>query len=302
MHEVFMLYASPLDKTTLDIRSEAEVLSQVCEGTNVRFKIGVATAGSLTKLLALSRDRSLVVHLSAHTITDPRSPERGVGLILETETGGSHVLWREDLEQLLSSRGGLKNISLLVLNTCNSDELAQTFVECGCRHVIATRDTVTDVAARRFSQQFYYELAVRNPLMTAWEGARQALRIDPEKSISSCADSFVLYGQHGADQKTLDELCGLHTFQKSDSNAGPPARVFEDVDAFLDGGLPTRPENFMGRTQTMHSIVHTFTKGRRACVIHGPKGIGKSALGVEFAHFAAAPGRLFSCSTIILHL
>ena len=35
-------------------------------------------------------------------------------------------------------------------------------------------------------------------------------------------------------------------------------------------------------------------RNRRACAVHGPKGIGKSALSIEVARFAASPGRLFS--------
>jgi len=37
-------------------------------------------------------------------------------------------------------------------------------------------------------------------------------------------------------------------------------------------------------------------------VLHGPAGIGKSAVALEFVHFATAPGRLFSCAPLILRL
>eukprot|EP00929_Paragymnodinium_shiwhaense_P113202 TRINITY_DN81460_c0_g1_i1.p1 TRINITY_DN81460_c0_g1~~TRINITY_DN81460_c0_g1_i1.p1 ORF type:complete len:777 (+),score=115.24 TRINITY_DN81460_c0_g1_i1:120-2450(+) len=300
--EVFLLYASPLSYSALDIRSEAEMLSQVFTGTNVRFNISVATANSLTNVLALARARGgLVLHLSVHTVNHP---EKGLGLVLEDSCGGPHILWRDALEDLLSVGGEYSNLSLLFLSTCYSDELAQVFVECGCRHVIATRERVHDSAARRFAQQFYHELVVRAPLLTAWEGARQALRIDPDETISAHADHMLLYGQREADTATLDKLCALDrcgTPQRSHIT-GAPMRDFEDVSSFLDSGLPTRPENFMGRTRTLHAIASSFrgSSARRVCVVHGPPGVGKSALGVEFAHFAAAPGRLFSCSTVVL--
>lgn len=61
----------------------------------------------------------------------------------------------------------------------------------------------------------------------------------------------------------------------------------------------------------MSKVMHHFSghQSRRACALWGPEaglfmslqscaelrqGIGKTALGVEFVHFAAAPGRHFS--------
>lgn len=306
-----MLYASPLPTVIqidpIDYRAEAETLSQVFleSGRDVRLKIGAASATSLTKVLSMARSRKgLVLHLSAHCI---RHEEKGLGLVLEDPSGGPHILWRDRLEDLLSACGGLCNISLLVLSACYSEELAQVFVECGCRHVVATREKVHDSAARRFSQQFYYELAMDAPLLKAWESATQALRIDPDEALAKEADYFTLYGQRGAEEATLRRLCGAESEgqpQGSVSNAGLPMRDFADVAVFLEMQLPSRPEGFVGRTQLLLALARTFhgTKGRRAVALHGPQGIGKSALGVEFAHFVAAPGRLFSCAPLLLHV
>eukprot|EP00927_Polykrikos_kofoidii_P045230 TRINITY_DN39140_c0_g1_i1.p1 TRINITY_DN39140_c0_g1~~TRINITY_DN39140_c0_g1_i1.p1 ORF type:complete len:776 (-),score=100.03 TRINITY_DN39140_c0_g1_i1:231-2558(-) len=300
--EVFMLYASPLYHPPINFRSEAAMLSQVFASVSVRFKTSVATAGSLTKLLAIARSRKgIVLHLSAHTV---QHAEHGLGLVVEDPCGGPHILWRNQLEELLSSGDVLNNISLLFLSTCHSDELAQVFVECGCKHVIATRKEVHDSAARRFSTHFYYELAMQANLLKAWEGARQTLRLDSDVQIAANADHFMLYGQRGAEQATLERLCGLDA--PPNVRPGPDLTMgnFEDVDDFLDSGLPTRIENFCGRTQMIHSIGNMFygPQGRRICVIHGPEGIGKSALGVEFAHFTVAPGRLFSCAARVVNI
>mmetsp|Transcript_4642 Transcript_4642/g.9403 ORF Transcript_4642/g.9403 Transcript_4642/m.9403 type:complete len:260 (-) Transcript_4642:51-830(-) len=43
-------------------------------------------------------------------------------------------------------------------------------------------------------------------------------------------------------------------------------------------------------------------RNRRACALHGPEGIGKTALGVEIARFAASPGRLFSSNVLHVQL
>lgn len=57
-------------------------------------------------------------------------------------------------------------------------------------------------------------------------------------------------------------------------------------------------------SQLLYRLARTFygPRSRRAVVIHGPAGAGKSAFAVEFAHFATAPGRLFSCAPLLLRL
>ena len=233
-----MMYASPLDHPPIDVISEVEVLSHAVteSSARVQLNVGVATAGSPTKLLTLARSRQgLVLHFSAHAVRDSSG---NIGLVLENASGHSHVLWREDLEELLGIREqALRNVSLLFLSTCFSEQLAEVFVECGCRHVVAVRggERVNDTVARRFSQQFYFSLAVNQSLLDAWEGARRALRIDPDKSLAAQAEHFVLFGQHGAEQATLSALCGVEAQRPSD--AGFQLRDFEDVDDFLKAPL-----------------------------------------------------------------
>jgi hypothetical protein len=244
----------------------------------------------------------MVLHLSAHSI---RGGPGGVGLVLEDASGHSHILWREDLEELLGMREqALRNISLLFLSTCYSEALAEVFVECGCRHVVAVRNQVLDTAARRFSQQFYLSLALNQSLLDAWEGARRALRIEPEKELGAQADFFVLFGQHGADRATLSTLCGVEAQSPADAFQ---TRDFESAVNFSRAKLPPRAENFVGRSAWLWELMVTFAgpgrrEKKRACAIHGPQGIGKTALGAEFANFAAAPGRLFSSSVLTVRI
>lgn len=312
--EIFYMYSSPLHHSALDVRSEVELLSEAIADShamadthaNVCLNVGVATAASLHKMLTLAHARrGLVLHLAAHSVNDP---ERGVGLVLEDSKGAAHVLWREDLEDLLGLRErGLRNISLLFLSTCRSEELAQIFVECGCRHVVAVRQDVHDSSARRFSQQFYLSLAVGEPLNRAWENASCALRLEADKNLAKEADYFVLFGQRNAEKATLQVLCGMEESPctpRTLQEIGSQIREFEDAAVFFRARLPPRPENFVGRFKEINELLSIFsgTKPRRAIAVSGPKGIGKSALGIEFAHFASAPGRQFSCSAMIVKL
>lgn len=302
--EVFMLYASPMFHDPIDFRSEAEVLSQAFNesGSDVRLKMGVATAGSLTKLLALARSRrGLVLHLSAHAT---KHPEKGIGLVLEDAHGGPHILWRDKLEEFLNASGGLRHISMLFLSTCYSEELAQIFIEHGCHHVLATRTKVWDSTARRFAQHLYYELGVNNNLLKAWEGSVQALRIDPDERMAKEAESFSFFGQRGAERATLESLCGLDAGTNASIGSGLSMRDFANAATFLDMHLKAETETCIGRQSYLNQLARIFCgpKGRRAVLFHGPRGIGKSMFATEFAHFATAPGRLFSCSPLLLKI
>lgn len=301
VQQVFCLYASPLDRPAINVRSEVETLREALAESNspVKLNVSCCTASTLTKLLTLATARKgLILHLSAHAIM---SDTGELGLVLEDGRGASHVLWRQNLEEILGIRErGLRNVSLLFLSSCWSQELAQVFVECGCRHVVALRSKVHDAAATRFASQFYLSLGVGEPLLTAWEKARMMLRNDSDKAFAREADSFVLFGQIGADEVMLGDLCG----EENKVEVSPTLRELEDAAYFLDQDIPPRQEHFQGRMQILHEILHCYVgvNSRRVCALHGPEGIGKSALAVELAHFAGAPGRAFSCAVRVLRL
>lgn len=308
--DVYMLYASPLDFNPLNIRAEVEAIREAFRDarSGVRLHVGVATAASLTKLLTLSRLRKgLVLHLIAHAVS---SSSDGVGLVLEDGKGKSHILWQRELEDLLhisEAEEDRHNLSMLFLGACKSEALAQVFVECGCPHVISLRTQVQDAAARRFAQQFYLSLAVQESLRAAWDGARRALRVDADRNMAAQADSFLLFGQQGSEQATLHTLCGADSSsctRGASAGFGMPIshiRDFEDADAYLEMKLPARPQDFVGRGEDLRKILHVLSS-RRVCVVHGPEGIGKSALVTELAHYAASPGRPFSCAARIANI
>lgn len=292
-----MLYSSPVDFDPLDFRSEVETLSEafVDSRADVRLQVGVATASSLSRLLTLAKSRQgLILHLSAHTV----NRDGQLGLVLENHCGAAHVVWRDQLEDMLSVREqGLQSVKLLFLGTCNSEELAQIFVECGCRHVVALRQKVSDAVVRRFAQQFYLSLAVGEPLLTAFEGARRALRVDPNPRVAEQAEYFVLFGQRNADgeEGKLVRLCGSDPGGRFEA----PVKDLEDAALALRTRPPPRVEHFVGRGQAIAEVLNRFAvagaSALRAIAVHGDAGSGKTALAVELARFASAPGRLFSC-------
>jgi hypothetical protein len=298
--EVYFLYASPLSHPPINYRAEVEAIQEAFADaqTGVKLHVGVATAESLSKILILSRMRKgLVLHLSAHGTW---SEEKGIGLVLESAAGRPHVLWRKDLEEIIgindaeAEQNG--SLSLLFLSACWSQEMAQVFIECGCPHVVSLRTRVSDAAARRFAQRFYLSLAVGMKLRPAWEKARTGLCHDPDQTLAEQSDRFLLFGQQGADRATLDTLCGSVLGAKEFS-----IRQLEGAEAYLNLAIPPRVVDFVGRLEEIHTVLSKLER-HRGGVVYGPEGIGKTALALELAHFASAPGRFFSCSSRIVTL
>lgn len=310
--ELHILYASPLDERLhqIDIREELELLREALEEAEcpMRVRVGIATAKGLAQLLTLTRSGvPVILHLSAHVAL---SPNDGFGLVLEDGHGGPHVLYKSRLEELIGGTQKLEGLSLVFLNTCWSESLAQIFIESGCRHVIGTRGQVADVASRAFTHQFYFALGSHHSVLDSWEGAQKALRVDPNPKLPASADLFVLFGQRGAGEATLSLLCNRNFFKEPEPRSlgrDKNPLWLEDATAIGIAQLPPRPEDFVARSQVIREILDNFDSGRgriarRTCIVSGPEGIGKSAVAIELAHFAAAPGRLFSQGVIYARL
>lgn len=319
--ELHVLYASPLDErmSQINIHAELELLGAALKQAqcDLRVSVGVATANTLAQLLTHARDCArvgghIILHLSAHVVSE-KEGEGGTSLVLEDGTGGAHVLHRSQLEELLGIGQQLDGLPLVFLNSCWSENMAQLFVEAGCRHVIATRGQVPDAAARAFSHQFYFALASHQPVLTAWENALQVLRIDPNPKLRGSAELFVLFGQRLARTVTLwslDGLGGAGTCQQPASKTRSGQFQLLGSSTLLDAfkcDLPPHVEDFIGRVQLLREIMsHTSSlgmrAGRRACVVAGVEGVGKSALAIELAHYASAPGRHFSHRVVLVQL
>jgi len=315
--ELFVLYASPQCPQlprAIEVRSELELLSSVLEETQARWRVhvGVATAETLLQLMTRCRAGGrFLVHVVAHC---DNHPKEGVGLVLEDACGGPHVLYRDRLSEMLRANGGLDQLPLLFLNTCWSEVIAELFADCGCSHVVATHGAVLDEAARKFAQQFYFSLSSDESIRQAWESAKQALKIDPRVEVQQNADRFTLVGTAGQGLDSvsrkadnLDLLCR----PAGSSRQWRPTRGWEDIENALEvPSLPPRAEDFVGRGSTLRDVLRVLGGGcsgpggdaKRACVLFGPGGIGKTAVVMELAHFAASAGRLFSRAVVCVKL
>ncbi|CAE7396516.1 unnamed protein product [Symbiodinium sp. CCMP2592] len=316
---LFVLYASPL-ANYLPIDFESEIDRIVCSARDsgrlqtgqVRLNVGTASSSSLTKLLTLSHAQrsGLILHLAAH------GDEAG-GLILESTkgTGEVHSCSHEKLRKILNVGGrGLRGVSLVFLSSCSSKKLAQVFIDCGCQHVIATNRTVLDATARAFTERFYGALFVGKSIASAFEHTKEALLASSHPEVADQSNAFLLLTNHdrleGGDcpctgmegdgswqlMECLERPSSVLSQRDTDIEGFQEACSFQDKLTFL----PPSVEDFF-RPPVMQQVL-MLLRNRRACALHGPEGIGKTALGVEIARFAASPGRLFSSNVLHVQL
>jgi len=315
---VFVMYASPLLPNHQPIDFESEIDRIVCSARDsgrlqtgqVRLNVGTATAPSLTKLLTLSHgERSgLILHLAAH------GDEAG-GLILEKNegTGDDHKCQHEKLRKILQVGGrGLCGVSLVFLSSCSSKQLAQVFIDSGCQHAIATNRSVLDQTARAFTERFYHALFVGKSITSAFEHTKEALLASSQPEVADQSNAFILL----TNQEKSEGCCSGNVSandrpQFMDNLERPPSVLSQrdtDIEGFQEAQrardkldlLPSRVEDFFRPLEMKQVLIKFGPDKRRACAVHGPQGIGKTALGIELARFASTPGRLFSGN--VLHV
>jgi hypothetical protein len=149
------------------------------------------------------RHRIAVFHYGGHAGSDV--------LLLEGEHGREERARSEPLAKLLGTLSGLK---LVFLNGCSTQPQAQALVDAGVPAVITTVCAVNDPAASAFAVQFYAELANGETLSSAFENARNAVRLsaDPQSvnreafleddkasQATTTADSWQLRYKDGAE-------------------------------------------------------------------------------------------------------
>eukprot|EP00913_Durusdinium_trenchii_P009072 g8531.t1 len=305
--ELFVLYASPLAFTPIDFESETDRIvgsardSGRLQTGQVRISLGAASSSSLTKMLTQSHARrsgGLILHLAAH------GDEAG-GLVLENSKGNGEAYrcTHEKLRQILQMGDrGLRGVSLLFLSSCSSKQLAQVFLECGCQHVIATSSPVLDATARAFTERFYGALFVGKSIVEAFEHTRKALLASSVREVADQSNVYHLLSAEGVGQVVPDV---------PERPERPGSRESE-IGGFQDGNrsgcsfqeqltfLPPEVEDFF-RPPEMQQVMNVLLN-RRACAVHGCEGIGKSALLIETARFAASPGRRFSGNVVHVRL
>ncbi|ETV92006.1 hypothetical protein H310_13532 [Aphanomyces invadans] len=118
----------------------------------IDVSVSFATMDALHTMVS---SKCRVLHYSGHGATNCLYFES------DDEQGMADPIPYDTLVQILRGPAQL-NLRLVVVNSCNSEHIANAFVECGVPHVIAIRgdSTVEDCEAVHFTSAFYLNLAM----------------------------------------------------------------------------------------------------------------------------------------------
>lgn len=234
-----------------------------------------ATAESLADTLAAAGAGFQVVHFGCHG-----GPH---GLHVEDDVGRERELPTAQLVNALRGRG----VELLVLNACETAELAQALVEqAGVRAAVATREPIYDGEARVLAERLYRGLALGRPVGEALAAARETIatrHLQGDFGISRCsvevaalrADHLVLVGDPTLTLAVEEPAAATPLFVLDPTPRNDPLRL----DLVTD---------FVGRHDELLRLARWFAEtGWLAFAISGVGGVGKTALALNAALRAA---------------
>jgi len=298
------LYSSPLDTAQLDVVAELRALECIpsLEGPAVR----TATTETLVDVWAERACQGdcakwRVLCLAAHCAVDMSRPHptRCPALLLEDSSGCSQAVSPMDLIELLRGlKSGSNPYDVVVLDACHSLPFGECFLEAGADAVVVCDGAVFDAAGRAFLGAFMRSLATgEESVDKAFSTARRAVKLSPQPGLRAEAAKFRLLRR---DEPLAAEDCAQQR-PRLTTGLGVHRQPSGDGDAMQHlpslGRLPPAVEDFVGRSRLLATVAQAFLGGRRAVWLHGPPGIGKTAVASEFCRFYGFVGdRLFSQS------
>ena len=195
-----------------------------------------------------------------------------------------------DVADLLRNVG--RSLRLVVLSACqsartsNNDayaDLARRLMRQGVSAVLSMQYRVLDRAATDFAGRFYTALAHNKPVDVALTEGRLSLRLSSGQAPRLMASAAGEEGGQRVDFAT--PVLFLNDPACVTVEAIRPVAEELSLDKPLDfGTVSVMEKNFVGRQREMRRIRHGFTRQRkRAFIIHGLGGIGKSVLATRAA-------------------
>jgi hypothetical protein len=109
------------------------------------------------------QDKTLIFHFAGHA--------GGFQLLLQTERGNI----QRSGTGLIDFLARQKNLSLVFLNGCLTEQMAWELIKKGVPHVVFTEDSIHDEAAKNFAIRFYSSLAAGKDIASAFDDADNAL-------------------------------------------------------------------------------------------------------------------------------
>jgi tetratricopeptide (TPR) repeat protein len=258
-----------------------------------------------------------VVHFDGHGVLAGRGVSAGMGppatfagpagegvLIFEKPTGGADEVRAASLASVLSNA----EIPVVVLNACQSGAvgkeleaaIATRLLQEGTSSVVAMAYTVFAVAAAEFMAAFYERLFVGDTISGAVSAGRRRLAERPDRPSPK------------GKMPLEDWLVPVHYLRRDVHFPGLRRERPQPVslDTLLDS-LRSRSEDtgvealdavgtFVGRDALFYDL-EVATRHRRAVIVHGPGGTGKTELAKAFGRWWRDTGAIDDPDWVIFH-
>jgi tetratricopeptide (TPR) repeat protein len=229
-----------------------------------------------------------IIHFTGHgTFKDGKGY-----LVFETEKQGINLIDNENLSDLFSERG----IRLVVLSSCESakgsnkkafGDLASMLSKKGIPAVVAMQYSVIDDVAIKFAYHFYRAIASGKPVDLALKEARLVMK-NLENGNGFDFATPVLY------------LSDCNCVNVGNLKPAPSEFVFKPM---MMPDLQVMEKGFVARRKELRLLEKGFKSDvKRAAIIHGFGGIGKTVLATRFAlkmgyYFEGTLGIKFTSTT-----
>lgn len=169
---IFLTFANDLNGKFLEaLKSEQDELQSTFipymqNGMSICYTAATSEPKNLIRDLNKYKDQLIIFHFSGHN--------DGVKLQFADQKGNALPFHKSGLQAFLASE---KNLKLVFLNGCATENHVKTLQEAGIPAVIATSMRVSDTIAKDFSITFYDSLVAGNTLQQSFLKAKTT--IDP---------------------------------------------------------------------------------------------------------------------------
>eukprot|EP00929_Paragymnodinium_shiwhaense_P058207 TRINITY_DN29148_c1_g5_i1.p1 TRINITY_DN29148_c1_g5~~TRINITY_DN29148_c1_g5_i1.p1 ORF type:complete len:898 (+),score=207.20 TRINITY_DN29148_c1_g5_i1:119-2812(+) len=292
------LYAAPLvinegtPLPKLNAKAEIAAITKAVAGSFLHVEVGVASVSSLRKAVT---EPGLWLHLTMHSMSGKALLLEDPDPISDSHSAEAHVLWQQQLKDLLSAGGGAAN-TFLFLSACESEALALAFRDAGIQHVVCCITPVRDTAAYCFAHYFYHAIANRRSLRDAFAIAACTARCSGDQArYGLLSDGNLWLTPPSSIPPRPSTPCtpfNIPRCTSSGSIGGSTPHHHQRSNATA-AALPRESEDFVGRQRVINEVLHHL-KRRRAVVLHSEAPLGLTATLVEIAHYVTSPGRMFA--------
>jgi WD40 repeat protein/tetratricopeptide (TPR) repeat protein len=238
------MVARPGDQDVLEVDDEQRRLRAALAGLELEGMVELSWVDGQTYSAledAMDSGPWHVFHFIGHGGYDPGSDEGTIALA--SEHGRTDSVGADDLSRLLGDHHTLR---LVVLNACDTgrgsaldvfSSTAAALVRRGVPAVVAMQFAISDVAAIKFAQTFYQNVAKRLPIDSSVMRARRALRRAKKDTLEWGTPVLYLRAADGRVFHATDSTSASSLTRSSRSDERRERASRPDVEALYDRAL-----------------------------------------------------------------